>query len=469
MDDLMHLVQMTGLRLSKLASSGPTWAYPSYEVPNLPSQGIKLHVSATILSAKDVFNSVVPFLLEKRILFKVISTIKDLQRLNAGLFGVTQVGKFITVYPTSQKEAFALADKLHDLTSKFRGPRVISDYKYKGIIYFRYGAFRPHLESENGVKKYLLESPEGKVTEDTRDPRYPLPNWFKASIVGENREQNCDYLSRFIITSVLRQRGRGGIYRGIELQRNHTSHDKKVRKIILKQARYLGEVEPTGVDAQVRLLWYFRLLNELLPLKIAPQPYGLFSCGEDIFLVMQDLDGISLSDLLLNYNYTPTPDDTLEVLIKIARIVILLHNRGILIVDLSPDNVIVTPNEIYVVDLEYAWRADGPPYSPMGTVGFVLPDLKMQAPTPQRDIMALGAIGYAMLSPTWLRELYGKLPVGTINEDEIVYSMDKIWDKDKKLAKIISKCLKMQYTSVRVLYNDLLDLRGKYGGINQSA
>jgi len=465
MDSLRELILSTGLRLSKATSDGPTWAHPTYEISGLPSQGIKLHVSATILSAKDVFRAVVPFLLEERVLFKVIASIKDLQKLNAGLFGTTQVGKFITVYPANQEEVFALADKLHNLTSKFQGPRVISDYKYKGIVYFRYGAFRSHPEYGTETRRYLLESPDGELKEDTRDPRYPVPIWFRgATFLGENREKRCACLDRFVITAVLRQRGRGGTYRGIELPKKQTARDTKVRKVILKQARYLGEVEFTGVDAQVRLLWYFRLLKELSSLEIVPQPYELFSCDEDIFLVMQDLEGVALSDLLKSYNYKPTIEDVLEVLIRVARIVMLLHERDILVVDLSPDNIIITSNAIYIIDLEHAWRPGGPPYSPMGTVGFVRPDIKMQPPSPQRDIFALGAIGYAMLLPNWFQDLHDKRHISALNEENITYPVHML--QDKELAEIIKKSLNLRYTSIQDLNADLCELGDKYG-INQ--
>src|SRR5262245_42283843 len=63
-----------------------------------PSQGWKLHVSATILSACSIFRAIAPYLKRRNISFKAPKSLAELQKINAGIFyPFSQVGKFVTV------------------------------------------------------------------------------------------------------------------------------------------------------------------------------------------------------------------------------------------------------------------------------------------------------------------------------------------------------------------------------------
>ena len=62
----------------------------------MPKQGFKLHVSATIVNAVSVAKQVVPYLLEKRVNFKIIKNLYVLADMNRGTHGFSQIGKFIT-------------------------------------------------------------------------------------------------------------------------------------------------------------------------------------------------------------------------------------------------------------------------------------------------------------------------------------------------------------------------------------
>jgi hypothetical protein len=72
------------------------------------SQGWKLHVSATVSSAKAVLTRTVPLLLEASSAFKFASTLAHVAQLNARHTPRGHSGKFITVYPQDDEEAVAL-------------------------------------------------------------------------------------------------------------------------------------------------------------------------------------------------------------------------------------------------------------------------------------------------------------------------------------------------------------------------
>ena len=64
-----------------------------------PEQGWKLHVSASEASAMAVLERAAPVLLEHGANFKVAGSPRALHSLNTGEAGMSQIGKFITVYP----------------------------------------------------------------------------------------------------------------------------------------------------------------------------------------------------------------------------------------------------------------------------------------------------------------------------------------------------------------------------------
>jgi hypothetical protein len=65
----------------------------------IPEQDWKLHASADPTSAEAVLRRALPVLLAEDAGFKVVTSVPQLALLNNGMAGLSQVGKFITVYP----------------------------------------------------------------------------------------------------------------------------------------------------------------------------------------------------------------------------------------------------------------------------------------------------------------------------------------------------------------------------------
>src|SRR5687767_439340 len=99
-----------------LPLSDGDWSYSRRPREDDPAQGWKLHLSATILSAAEVFARAEPILRENDELFKAPSRLQLLRSLNSGLADFSQIGKFLTVYPRSTSDAVKLARKLHRAT-----------------------------------------------------------------------------------------------------------------------------------------------------------------------------------------------------------------------------------------------------------------------------------------------------------------------------------------------------------------
>jgi hypothetical protein len=102
---------------------GSTAIVVRHDLVELPPQGWKLHVTSDVASSALVLSRVLPVLLEGNATFKVIRTPAALARLNGGLHGLSQIGKFITVYPVDDRQAVDLATALDVATRIVRFAR----------------------------------------------------------------------------------------------------------------------------------------------------------------------------------------------------------------------------------------------------------------------------------------------------------------------------------------------------------
>src|SRR3954452_1856947 len=152
--------QMSSRWLPVEASDSP-WRFSHAAAPALPPQGWKLHVSATILSAAAVLDAVAPVLHRRAAFFKAPKSLLELRKLNCGLFyGFSQVGKFLTVYPSSDDEGCGLARELDAATRRFEAPAIPFELPIAdgSSVFTRYGLFTSHGE---GMLS-LIRAPNGE-------------------------------------------------------------------------------------------------------------------------------------------------------------------------------------------------------------------------------------------------------------------------------------------------------------------
>ena len=156
-----------------------TFSQQSFGTGPWPDQGWKLHVSATPLSAVDVLERALDVLLAEGVRFKVVTTVGVLGSMNFGLFGVSQIGKFITVYPSDDAQAVRLAVALDAATARRRGPRVPTDRPLGpgSLVHYRYGSMvrRSHGGGHEEQSRNDLLDPAGRLIDDVRVGFYSPP------------------------------------------------------------------------------------------------------------------------------------------------------------------------------------------------------------------------------------------------------------------------------------------------------
>src|SRR5438093_1611328 len=116
-----------GWCLEPTRDSSDTWLEVHSEHGSIPGQGWKLHLSAGACSAEAVLRRALPVLLADDASFKVAASLRSLEFLNEGQGGLSQIGKFITVYPSDDAQAVRLGLALDEATRGLRRPAVPSD------------------------------------------------------------------------------------------------------------------------------------------------------------------------------------------------------------------------------------------------------------------------------------------------------------------------------------------------------
>jgi len=146
----------------------------------IPQQGWKLHISSDVVSAVRIFDIVEPILRKENVEHKVMRNLSNLRKTNMDSQN-PQIGKFITIYPESEKQAVRLAKKIDDALEDrgLTGPRIPTDKQYgtSGLVFYRYGGF----------VLGPLTKPDGTTEEDIRRPGHYKPDWITYDPFIESR------------------------------------------------------------------------------------------------------------------------------------------------------------------------------------------------------------------------------------------------------------------------------------------
>jgi hypothetical protein len=378
--------------------------------PGYPArvQGWKLHVSATWLAAPVVLHRAARVLVAHGCGFKFAATLDRVRDLVSRDTDRAQAGKFLTAYPRDDDQLRELARLLDQATAGLPGPAVRSDRPLRpgSLVHYRYGAFAgvPVLTND-GVHELRLETPDGGLVEDVREPWFCPPPWAALPLPGPaGREPRRPAVAkpvllgnRFRVTGAIRHSARGGVYRAVDQQTG--------QPVVIKQAlAHAGALSLAG-DARDGLRHEDAMLAELAGL--VPERLLLFETGPHLFLAVAQLAGQSLGSWLRRWFDGSAGDDpevegpplaeARAVAVELAELVDAVHARGLVFRDLSPDNVMVLDGGgLRLVDAELVARP-GEWVSQAHTPGFAAPEvlagpLVGPAPGPGADHYALGAL-----------------------------------------------------------------------------
>ncbi len=329
-----------------------------------PPQGWKVHVSACLDNADKVLTTVWDYCLQHRIPFKFRRNLDALLLANAKYAHRGSSGKFVTIYPADEVQLEVVLNELGEALAGSQGPYILSDLRWgEGPLYVRYGGFTErHCVSETGALVLAIEDSEGRLVPDRREPTFRLPAWvslptFLEPHLAARNSVKIDSLP-YLIERALHFSNGGGLYVGRDVQTD--------AQVVLKEARPYAGLDVDGSDAVTRLRREQEMLERLAGLDVVPAVHGSFTVGDHHFLALEFVDTRPLRAAIVE-RYPLVQHDTderavaeytswaLDIQDKVEQAVAAVHDRGVVIGDLHPFNVLLRPDgRVVLIDFEVA-------------------------------------------------------------------------------------------------------------------
>ncbi len=348
----------------------------------LPSQGWKIHASACTESAEEILQAVCDYCIPRRIAFKFIRSQQLVFLRNAKYANRGASGKFITIYPADEAQFGEVLHDLGEILDGRAGPYILSDLRWgAGPLFARYGGFAErHCVGANGALEAAIENASGELVPDRRAATFYVPPWVTlpdclAPHLAARNSALVDDLP-YRIDRALHFSNGGGVYAGVERATDEP--------VVLKEARPYAGLALDGEDAVTRLGRERDMMTLLAGLDV-PAVRDYFTTAEHHFLVMDFVEGESLNSHLVDrcpatWHESERPAVAeytawaLDVHARLERAVAAVHERGVILNDLHPSNVMIRPDgRIVLIDLETAWKEGEDRVQTMADPGFLAP------------------------------------------------------------------------------------------------
>jgi tRNA A-37 threonylcarbamoyl transferase component Bud32 len=358
------------------------WAEYAPRNIDLPAQGWKIHASACLDNAEEILAIVWDYCVPRRIAFKFIRNAKLLFLRNAKYADRGLSGKFVTIYPESEDQLETVLVELDELLQGRSGPYILSDLRWgTGPLFVRYGGFAErYCSGPEGERLAAIQDADGELIPDRRGSSFALPDWVTmpdclAPHLDARNSVSVENLP-YSIERALHFSNGGGVYGGVD--------KRSGEPVVLKEARPHAGLTHDGIDAVGRLERERAILERLAGLDAVPALRDYIAVGEHRFLVMDFIAGHTLGEHIVEqYPSSFASDDpavtmyaaaALEIIDRIERAVQAVHDRGIVLGDVHPANIIMASGgRVVLIDLEGAWDITNPRRQMLAASGFAAP------------------------------------------------------------------------------------------------
>ena len=347
------------------------WLHVDRFVDQVPEQGFKIHVSSIPDCARDLLGLVTRECVARDISFKCAAGPELLAFQNGKNRDRGGGGKFITIYPQSHEVFLNLLEALYEETAgeDFVGPYILSDRRYKDsrVLFYRYGGmrFRKRLMAD-GLEVAMLVGPDGSEVKDLRQAFFSLPPWVEDPFEKSDEEDDGLVIGgSFEVSAMISATNRGGVYEAVDLDSGDTVVIKEARPHVHRTTRGTATI-----DSQLLLEHEYDVLRHLEGLACTVRPIKLFREWEHLFLAEEKVQGVMLrtatgrpEDLWLPYARDGMSFDDIQPKFhrlgeSLLNAVEAIHASGVIISDLSTNNVMVDPDswDVRLIDFEAAIR-----------------------------------------------------------------------------------------------------------------
>ncbi|MED1304304.1 hypothetical protein BK704_01410 [[Bacillus thuringiensis] serovar konkukian] len=361
--------------------SGLYFNCDAQEKKNLPFQGWKIHISSNILNAVDILRIVSKKAIEHGFAFKFVAD-RELHSVSTQkAFPRSQSGKFITIYPENTAKFIRIIEDLYLSLKKFEGSYILSDRRYKDckVLYYRYGGFKSIKRLKvDGSIELCIQDNKGGLIPDSRKPFFELPSFisdpFPQEKVGVSNDRTANRLfDTYANISPIKQSNSGGVYNAISRISG--------QNVIIKEARpctlisFKDQID--AVDYRKNEEYFYKLFQEN---DYTVKYIDSFYAWEHYYLVVEKINGMTLREFINRNNpffYNKVDNEKkhnymqsiYRILCNLIDVITSIHEKGVIISDLSQDNIMLTDDlEVKLIDLEAAFYNQNPPKSTLSTI-----------------------------------------------------------------------------------------------------
>jgi tRNA A-37 threonylcarbamoyl transferase component Bud32 len=354
-------------------------------VPDFNNKWI-LFLGLRVDNTIDVLNLVLPALKKSKAIFRVIKNSFLQYKLNGGGFGKWEIGKAVSVYTSSEKQAIDLVSEFSVLTIAFEGPDLYNACRVNNIVYVCYSK---------------VSNVDGEVRVNFSIPKRMPFNIQK----DKNRLRKTGfYLRGYIPVSKLYSNGKVDIYKAVDL--------KKMSWCVLKIAKKNTAEDENGRDMDDRIFWEKNVLCELSDIVFIPRCIDYFVISKRSCLVVEYFPGVVLYEKIDSIFKggkrwvdigEKIQHEILSCFLGIVVMIREIHFRLYVYRDISNSNIIISPaGKLCLIDFELSYSLNAglptPPFI-LGTHGFVAPEqINVSSPKIAEDIYSLGALLIYMLT-----------------------------------------------------------------------
>ena len=234
-----------------------------------------------------------------------------------------------------------------------------------------------------------------------------------------------------------------GIFGSVKLCKDKKTNKKFSVKIIKKEkAKDSNDMESVRSEIDIMKLCHHPNVVHLI---------DHFENGENIFIVMEYIQGGNLSEYLRHKKFNITEKRAAELIYQICLGIEYLHKYGIMHRDLKPDNIMLTEDsdngKIKIMDfgLSKILGSKESASEGFGTLIYVSPEVLIRKPyNKEVDIWSIGIILYYILSgdlPYFDKKDNQEKIAKTIVFKDVKFPKKKFGNRSEEAIDLIKKCL----------------------------
>jgi hypothetical protein len=311
--------------------------------PPRARQGWKLYVPLTILNADELVKLLYPLVWRAGMHFKYIKSMVLLRKLNAGIFGYTQVGKGLVIYLPEIDRRFlsSLKEKLTPYRDECPAVPCAIPFGDDLPLHYRYGSYASRRLQVGGYD----------VDDDRANAKSAVPAGIEDLLKPyttstEVSPEVQSFLSRYPAYEAIQQQGKGGIFIALNLA------SQIFQEVVLKVGYHRGMVQLDGSDGcdllRRELAFYRELANRGVAAE-APELIDALDAPGKVVLVLEYTPGLNLLARRLENQLAIAHLESCWSIIE------RLHGAGLYLGDAKLANFLAADDgEVRVLDFETA-------------------------------------------------------------------------------------------------------------------